>query len=297
MTSERDLIICDSKKREVVMPDFGDALIVDTHAHLDMLEDPVLALARAARSGVGLIATLINVDENFYNTQKNLESWKEQAAELLAEAGFEAKLPEVLFIAGTHPHEASSYSADSEARIRLLLSDPRCVGIGEVGLDFFYNHSPQEQQVKVFESQLALAIETNTPVCLHIRDAHDEAREILRNVGRPEAGIILHCFNLGPEVLEKFLEFDPYVSFAGPLTFKKAEEVRESAKLVPLDRLLTETDCPFMAPEPLRGQKCEPAYTAFTAARLAEVRDMKLEDLASQTLANAKRCFGLSEKA
>lgn len=305
--------ILDSKGREVALPDFSGRRIADTHAHLDMLENPVEALVRSALAGVGLIATLVNVNEDFENTQTHLGIWQRQAQSFLDHYSQQQMLnseregiptstkeaitftvPEVVIIAGTHPHEASSFTKESEQKIRELLDDPRAVGIGEVGLDFFYDHSPRDVQRKVCEQQLKMAIEMNKPACLHIRDAHDEAVEILEETGVPEAGIILHCYNRGPEILEKFSKFNPYVSFAGPLTFKKADEVRESALLVSEGRILTETDCPFMAPEPLRGQKCEPAFVAFTAARLAQVKGMSLPELADLSYSNARRCLGLS---
>lgn len=313
MTSIEHTQIFDSKGREVALPDFCGRRIADTHAHLDMLENPVQALVRASIAGVGLIATLVNVNEDFENAQANIESWQRQAQSILDQYSQEYVLsserektqtstqealtftvPELVIIAGAHPHEASTYTKDSEQKIRDLLDDPRTVGIGEVGLDFFYDHSPRDVQRKVYEQQLSLAIELNKPVCLHIRDAHDEAVDILRVVGIPEAGIILHCYNRGPEILEKFCEFNPYVSFAGPLTFKKAEDVRESALLVNDGRILTETDCPFMAPEPLRGQKCEPAFVAFTAERLAQVKGLNLSELADLSYSNARRCLGLN---
>lgn len=295
MINDFDIELRDSKKRAAELPNWGASRIADTHAHLDMLEDPIAALVRAARAGLGLIVTLVNVDENFDNTRLNLENWRSTARDICDELGIENPVPEVRIIAGTHPHEAASFSKNSEARMRELLSDPRAVGIGEVGLDFYYDHSPRDVQRRVFAAQMGIAAELNLPVCLHLREAHEEAVTILRSVELPQAGIILHCFNLGPEVLELFTEFDPYVSFAGPLTFKKAEEVRASAALVAADRLLTETDCPFMTPEPLRGQKCEPAHVSFTAARLAEVRGLSLPELADLSFANARRIFKLGE--
>jgi len=156
-----------------------------------------------------------------------------------------------------------------------------------VGLDFHYDHSPRDVQRAVFAEHLALAAEFGLPGVVHLREAHTDGAAIIADAGAPPAGFILHCFNLAPDVAAPFLALGAHVSFAGPVTFKKAEEVRDAARAAQTGLLLTETDCPFMAPEPFRGRTCEPALVAFTAARMADARGEALPDFAAHTYASA----------
>lgn len=264
----------DGKGRPIELPRLA-APIADTHAHLDMLDDPVGALARAAIVGVGFIATVADVTEDAARTFLELGGWLADARTLLDEWGRgDLAVPEVVIVVGAHPHNAERYLSDPSYRetLRSYLADPRVAAIGEVGLDFHYDHSPRDDQRTAYREHLALAHEFGLPVVIHLREAHDEGLAILREVGMPSAGAILHCFNLGWEVAEPFIELGAHVSFAGPVTFKKSEDVRDSAVQAPRGRILTETDCPFMAPEPFRGRKCEPAFTAWTAERVAGLR-------------------------
>lgn len=274
-------LFADSKGREVPAPAFGGVPVADTHAHLDMLEDPALALARAALAGVGFIATVADVTEDAWRTYDELDSWLANAGELLGHSfgvsasvseAAPASIPEVRIIVGAHPHNAKLWDDTAREEFRRLAGDPRTCGVGEMGLDYFYDHSPRDVQRERFAEHLALAAEFKLPGIVHLRDAHEDGLAIMREVGIPEAGCILHCFNLAPEVMEPFVELGCHVSFAGPVTFKKAVEVRDAAAGVPATRILTETDCPFMAPEPFRGTKNEPALVVFTAARMAEAR-------------------------
>ena len=279
-----------SKKKEIELPDFKGQLVADTHAHLDMLDDPARALARAALASLGLVVTVTSIHERAVETCASIDAWRAQARVMLDEAGFvDVNVPEVRIMVGGHPQDASKMTDEGRALIRKIAQDERVVGIGETGLDYFYETSPRVEQRAIFAEELRLADELDLVACLHIRDAHDEALEILRETGMPRAGAILHCYNLGPEVVQGFVELGCMVSFAGPLTFKKAQEVRDAAAVVPHDRLLTETDCPFMAPEPCRGQTNEPAYTAFTTQVLAESTGLALDECARITYANAQR--------
>ena len=178
---------------------------------------------------------------------------------------------------GCHPHNAQHYDDALEAVLRERLHDGRVSALGEVGLDYHYDLSPREAQREAFRRQIRLAKEAGLPVVLHMREAHDDGFAILSEEGFPEAGTLLHCFNLDAAELARWTEAGCFIAFGGPLTFKKADEVREAAKLVPADRLLTETDAPYMTPEPLRGTTCGPEHVAFTAAKLADVRGF--EDL------------------
>ena len=178
---------------------------------------------------------------------------------------------------GCHPHNAQHYDDALEAVLRERLHDARVSALGEVGLDYHYDLSPREAQREAFRRQIRLAKEAGLPVVLHMREAHDDGFALLSEEGFPEAGTLLHCFHLDAAELARWVDAGCFIAFGGPLTFKKAEEVREAAKLVPADRLLTETDAPYMTPEPLRGTTCGPEHVAFTAAKLADVRGF--EDL------------------
>lgn len=173
---------------------------------------------------------------------------------------------------GCHPHNAKHYDDALEQKLRDALADPQVSAVGEIGLDYHYDLSPREDQRAAFRRQIRLAKEAGLPVVLHVREAHDDAFAILQDEGFPEAGTLLHCFNLDWAELERWVEAGCYVAFGGPLTFKKADEVRDAATHVPEDRLLTETDAPYMTPEPLRGNVCGPEHVIFTAEKLAEVR-------------------------
>lgn len=284
-------LFADAKGREVASPHLG-GLIADTHAHLDMLDDPGLALARAARAGVGFIATIADASEDASRTFEELPAWLASAASLLSEAGLaDTPLPRVRVVVGVHPHNAKDFNAQVEVELQRLASHALTSAIGEIGLDYHYDHSPREVQRQVFRRQLEIARELDLAAVVHLREAHDEGQAIMREVGVPDAGCVLHCYNLGPELLGEFLEIGCTVSFAGPVTFKKADEVRAAAAIVPLERILTETDCPFMAPEPFRGRKNEPALVAFTAARIADCREQTPESFARASFANAVQLF------
>jgi len=253
-------------------------MYVDTHAHLDMLADPAAALRAAGEAGVGLICTVVNVLEEPERTFEGLDQWQ-------AEAG---KVPEVYIIVGTHPHAAARTNAAVVERIREYATDPRVIALGEMGLDYHYDHSPRNVQRKVFAEQLALATELNLPVCIHLREAHEDGLRILQESGYPGERAILHCFGCDYETAAPFLELGCYVSFAGPITFKKADEVRDAAARIPLDRILTETDCPFLAPEPVRGTKNEPANVRYVAEIIADVRPEPRDEVLCALEQNAR---------
>lgn len=268
--------------REVPAPELG-CVVADTHAHLHLLSDPALSLARAAVHGIGFVCAIVDVAEDDPATFEQLDQWKRRAASVAyeIEPSLQAlcascphpKVPALRIAAGVHPHNAKDYDDEVErALVERLRTDGRVSAVGEIGLDYHYDLSPRDVQRDVFRRQLALAREAGLPVALHVREAHDDAFAILQQEGFPEAGTLLHCYNLGPDELQRWVDAGCYVAFGGALTFKNAEEVREAAKLVPLDRLLTETDAPYMAPEPLRGNECGPEYTLFTAEALARVR-------------------------
>ncbi len=278
-------------RRPTELPRLG-ALTADTHAHLEMLDDPAGAIERAAMAGVGYIVTVVDVTETPEGTFDALDSWVADAAERLEQWELPyVRVPDVRIILGAHPHNAKDFDQHAEARMLELSTDPRVVGIGEIGLDFHYDHSPRIVQRRAFRVQLDGAHRCQLPVIIHLREAHDEGLEILRDVGVPAAGCVIHCFTGDTELLKGFVELGCFISFAGPVTFKNAEAIRSAAAAVPLDRLLVETDCPFMSPEPYRGMPNEPAWTVLTAARIAELRGMATAELAQATMDNARRVF------
>ncbi|MCA8923720.1 MAG: TatD family hydrolase [Planctomycetes bacterium] len=253
-------------------------MLVDSHGHVstkrfDGDRDEVLARARAA----GLVA-MLDVGCDLPSSRASLA---------LAERD-----PLVWATVGVHPHEAKEVPADFLEQLRALAAHPRVVAIGEMGLDFYYDHSPRDEQRRVFRAQLELARELDLPAVLHVRDAYGEAAEIVDEV--PGVRGVSHCFTGTAAEAELYWRRGFGVSFTGVVTFKSAEQVREAAKGVPPELLLVETDCPFMAPVPLRGKRCEPAHVVHTARMLAEVRGEDPDVLMRRTAENALRIFGIS---
>jgi TatD DNase family protein len=317
MTEDRDRIpTFPGSGKTIVLPRLG-APTADTHAHLDMLADPAGALARAARAGIALVCTIVDLTEEPEITFDGLAGWLGEAAERLAgeaaeglgaskgdTVGAEAlgslAVPEVRLILGVHPHNASRYDAPMHERLRAAALAPHAapvVGLGELGLDFHYDHSPRDAQRDAFRRQLGLAHELGLPVTVHLRAAHEEGLEILRECGVPAAGCIIHCFTEGPDMAERFLALSEsvYISVAGPVTFAKAQQIRDALPVVPLDRMLLETDSPFLAPAPYRGEPNEPAFTALNAARVAEVLGLDTATVAARCMDNARRVFASGE--
>lgn len=285
-------LFVDSKNRTIEVPAFSGP-VADTHAHLDMLEDPALAIARAARAGVGFIATVADVTEDAHRTYDELDEWIATAAATLAAEGLgDLPMPQIRIVLGAHPHNAKDWSPAAEKEFRRLVADPRTCAVGELGLDYHYDHSPRDIQRDAMRAHLALAHEFALPAVIHLREAHDDGLAILSELGMPQAGAILHCYTLDEHVMQPFIELGCHVSFAGPVTFKKAEQIRDAARAVPAGRILTETDCPFMAPEPFRGRTNEPALVAFTAARMAQARGEEPEAFARHTYEAAVGLLG-----
>lgn len=196
---------------------------------------------------------------------------------------------------GVHPHDASRWDGDCAARIEKALTHPKAVALGEIGLDYHYDLSPHDAQRDAFDAQLDLAFHLKMPAILHIREAHGEATEMLR--ARDKAGklprCVMHCYTGSWESAKTYLAMGMYISLTGAVTFKNAPKLSEVARSTPLDRILVETDSPYMTPVPLRGQRNEPAYVAYTLARIAELRGMDPEALAEATTENGMRFFGI----
>jgi len=277
-------------ERTVELPAVGP--MADTHAHLDMLDDPVAALVNAARAGVAFIATVADVTEDAERTFEQLEGWRSAAAGVLAGDADARAVPVVRIVIGCHPHNAAAFDARAEARLRELALDPRVCAVGEAGLDFHYDHSPRDEQRRAFRASVRIAHDLGLPVVVHLREAHEEGIAILGEEGLPAAGCIIHCFTEDAALASRLAEMGCHVSFAGPTTFKKGGAIRDAAAAVPLDRVLVETDCPFLAPEPLRGRRNEPAWVTLTAAAVAAARPEDPQVVAAALYDNALALLG-----
>jgi TatD DNase family protein len=252
-------------------------VIVDTHCHLDderFDEDRDAVIARARAAGVEWMMAI-----GTGHGPPDLE-----AAVRLAE-----RYEGVWATAGVHPHDASKADAGTFERLEELLRHPKVLALGEIGLDYHYNHSAPERQREVFAAQLELASRARVPVVIHTREAWDDTFALLERHWDPAAGGIMHCFTGGPLEAERCLALGFHLSFAGIVTYPKAAEVREAARLTPLDRLLVETDAPYLAPAPHRGKRNEPAFVVETARKLAEIRGADAAAVAAAVVANWRR--------
>lgn len=261
------------KYREVEAPVL-EGPVADTHAHLEMLKNPAGELAKCAYHNVRFVCAMCDPVEDDHATFESLEAWRQGARETLVKAGlpqYVPHIPHLRIATGVHPHNAKLWDTRMERTLVNRLSDPRVCALGEVGLDYHYDLSPRAAQRGVFRRQIQLAKMAGIPLILHMREAHDEGLAILEDEGFPEAGVLLHCFNLDEEALAPWAEHGCYIAYGGPITFKKADEVRAAATKVPHNLLLTETDSPYMTPEPMRGVDCGPSHVIFTAEKLLEV--------------------------
>lgn len=257
------------------------ATIIDSHAHLDwesFKEDQGAVIQRAFDAGVVQIV---------------------QAGVYLH------AIPEMLAIAerydniycgiGLHPHEAKDWNDDSVDILREWAAHPKVVAIGECGLDFHYNHSDPDVQRRVFAEQVKIAREVGKPLIIHTREAWDDTFDIIKTYGEGEVPGVFHCFTGGPAVIPTIREIDFYVSFSGIVTFPKSTDIQAAAPLVPDNRILVETDSPYLAPQGKRGKRNEPENVWLVAAKIAELRSVTKDDIADLTKANARRLFGLPE--
>jgi TatD DNase family protein len=251
-------------------------LLIDTHCHL---ADPAFAPDRAEvlqRAWAAGVARVVVIGESRANAE---------AAVTMA-----ATDSRILATAGVHPHDARTWTSEAEAWLRDMLADPRVVAVGEIGLDFHYDHSPRTDQHRAFEAQLGLAAETGKPAVIHAREADEAVAAVL--AAHPDVTAILHSFSSGMGLLRAGLVLNHYVSFSGMVTFKNwalDDAIRET----PVDRLLLETDAPYLAPAPHRGKRNEPAFVRQVAERVAVVREMPVDELIVVTGENAERVFQL----
>lgn len=255
--------------------------IVDSHCHLadSRLRDEIDAIiARARLAGVGTIISVGAIGP--IDTDRIAVEVAERNRDVYA-------------VVGVHPHDASACSDERMAQLRELASSPKVVAIGESGLDFHYMHSPQQAQEASLRRHLLLAVELNKPIVIHCRDAEHRLAAIVRETGMPPRGVI-HCFTGNTVAAREFLSLAFYVSFSGIVTFRNAAQVRDAALIIPEDRVMVETDAPYLAPEPYRGKRNEPAYIPRTLEVLASIRGVTAETLAASTTANARRLFGIT---
>lgn len=274
--------------------------LVDSHAHLDFYDnDRDEVMQRAFAAGVRTILA-IGIGEGPETMHQALE---------LARVDHGAGRPRVFATVGIHPQEAAKASADALAKLTALAADARCVAVGEIGLDYYHVENPlPEVQKEAFVAQMRIAAEARKPIVIHVRtselatpqakarfgaaDAWADLLELIAEHWTPTGlGGIMHCFSGGPEEMRRSVELGFYISFAGNVTYPKAVGIREAAVVAPAERILVETDAPFLAPVPLRGQRNEPAFVAHTAAALAEMRGISVERLAELTTENFGRLF------
>jgi TatD DNase family protein len=259
-------------------------MLVDTHCHLnydyDAGKTPGDLVREAGENGVGTLITIATDHTNFEVVQKLSEQF-----------------PNVFHTIGVHPHEASLVTPDILSSMKGFLTHPKAVAVGEIGLDYYYEHSDREKQKQECRAQLEIAIETKKPVVIHSRDGESDLLPMLTSYARSQSGApslgVIHCFTGSREFGQACLDLGFYISISGILTFKNSETLRQVVKTFPLDRLLVETDSPFLAPAPLRGKKCEPYMVKHTALKLSELMGVPFSELETITTRNAKACFGI----
>jgi TatD DNase family protein len=256
--------------------------LADSHAHLDLEDhfpDQAAVLDRAREAGVELVL--------------NVATGLSDATQVITTA---RKSPGIVAIIGVHPHGAGAMTETDLETLDTLATDPQVVAIGEIGLDFYRRRSPEEVQQYWFRRQLELAIAHKKPVVIHTREATPVTLSILRDYRGRLAGGVMHCFGGSLDEAHAFLELGFYLSFSGTLTYPKAGPLREVAQHAPLDRILVETDCPYLPPQPWRGKRNEPAYVVATAQQLADTRGLPLEEVAAHTWGNTLAVFGLNDE-
>ncbi len=250
-------------------------MLIDTHAHLDSFKDYVDVVLRAEEQGVGLIISMSTSLKSSYKTVKIADEIK------------------IVYAAcGIHPHAAKEYSESVLREIKEVIKDSnKIVAVGETGLDYYYNNSERSKQIESFCAHIDLAKELCLPIVVHVRKANEDMFSILKGGNLGDRPGVIHCFSESYEIAKKYLDMDFYISFSGIVTFNGANEVREAAKKIPIDRLLVETDSPYLAPVPVRGKRNEPANVKYVADMVAQVRRLNLEALENQLYKNTLSLF------
>jgi TatD DNase family protein len=258
-------------------------MLIDSHAHLDMKDfdkDREAVIARAADAGVGRIIT-IGID----------------LASSRAALDIACRHPGIYSTVGYHPHDARECRPEYLDALAGMAGNPKVVAWGEIGLDFFRGYSPAEDQKAVFERQLEMARDAGLPVIIHDREAHREVFSALKRLGKGERKGVIHCFSGDLSLAEAFIDLGYCISIPGTVTYGKAADMREVAARIPLDRMLVETDAPFLAPVPMRGKRNEPSYVTYTVREIARLRDMDAEGVALATVRNAADLFRLPDES
>lgn len=253
-------------------------MLIDSHAHLDnerFNEDREEVIAKCGEE----LTALLNVGYDLASSQRSID---------LAET-----YSFIYAAVGVHPHDAKETPADYLQQLRTMANHPKVVAIGEIGLDYYYDLSPRETQKQVFREQLLLAKELKLPFIIHNRDAHGDIMEILRQEAPYPAGGVLHCFSASWEIAEECIKLGLYISLAGPVTFNNAGKLKDIASKVPLERLLVETDCPYLTPAPYRGKRNQPTYVRHVAEHIAQLRGLDPAKLAEITATNTIQLFRL----
>ena len=254
-------------------------MLIDSHAHIqgkDYADEREAIIARACQAGVEKIIAVGGAGDMTSNAE----------AVALAES-----FPNIYATVGMHPHDAKDVGAKDLAKLKELAAHPKVVAVGETGLDYYYSHSPHDVQRRVFGQFIQMARETDLPIVVHERDAAQEAAELLRSEGSGKLRGVIHCFTGNYEAACAYLDLGFYLSFTGIITFKNAGPLRDVVRKVPLERMLVETDSPFLTPVPHRGKRNEPAYVRFVAETIAEIKGMALEEVAQRTTRNVQDLF------
>lgn len=249
-------------------------MLVDSHCHLnfpDFKDDLPEVISRAQENGIGKMVSICTKTSEYEEIQEIAQTYEN-----------------VYCTVGVHPHEAQNEQSLKAADIVKLTEHPKCVAIGETGLDYYYENSPKDEQKKLFIEHIKASNETGLPTIIHTRSADEDTIDFINEY---DFTGLLHCFSTDHKVAEAALDNGLYISISGIVTFKKAEELRESVRKTPLDRLLVETDSPYLAPLPHRGKRNEPAYTRFTAELVAELKEVSYDELTKATTENFHRLF------
>ena len=255
--------------------------LIDSHAHIqgpEFAADIQEVIRNARESGVEKVIVVGGVGDLSSN----------DSALKLAETP-----PSLFATVGMHPHDAKDLKEEDFERLKLLTENPKVVAVGETGLDFYYDHSPRQIQKEIFSRFIQMARETGLPIVVHDREAHKEIAELLRDEGKKEIQGVIHCFTGDYTAAKEFLDLGFYISFSGIITFKNADALRDVVRRLPLDRVLVETDSPYLTPIPYRGKRNEPAFVRLVAETMAKVRSIPLEEITQATSDNTGRLFSL----
>lgn len=256
-------------------------MLIDTHAHIDMEDfeaDFEQMLQRAAENGVEKIIIPAVEPSTFERVIKTAE-----------------KSENLYAATGVHPEDAKNFTQESLEKMEEMIKHPKVVAVGEIGLDYYWDRSYNDIQKEVFALQIEFAKKHNKPVIVHDREAHGDCLEILKRTNAAQVGVIMHCFSGSPEFALECVKEGFYIALGGVVTFKNAKKMKEVAKIVPLEKLLVETDSPYLTPVPYRGKRNEPAYVKYAAQEIAQLRGMDFEELAQATTENAMKIFRLNE--